>query len=67
MKENGNPSDAHHVLELERNKWMSEPPLNSARYATTSFLMEDTVYAMGGRVGKLPSVVCEVLDFLFYI
>ena len=61
MKENGNPSDAFHVLDMESNRWMSEPPLHSSRYATTAFLLDDSIYSMGGRVGKLPSVACEVM------
>ena len=64
MKENGNPSDAFHVLDLATNKWMSQPPLHSSRYATTAFLLDGAVYSMTGRVGKLPSVACEVRDLL---
>lgn len=42
-----NPKDHMMAYDLELNRWHSLPPMPTARYATSSFLINDKLYVIG--------------------
>jgi len=58
-----NPKDYLMQYDWQKDLWKSLPSMPTARYATFSFLVNDRLYVLGGRQGKLPVSACEVYDF----
>ncbi|GFS23819.1 kelch domain-containing protein 8B [Elysia marginata] len=63
MSADTSPFDKFVELDLETFKWQLMPAMPTPRYATFAFLVDDKLYVIGGRQGKIPSVAFEMFDF----
>lgn len=58
-----NPKDYLMAYLPDKNKWESMAPMPTPRYATFSLLIDERLYVLGGRQGKVPITAAEAYDF----
>ncbi|XP_038062210.1 kelch domain-containing protein 8A-like [Patiria miniata] len=64
MKPDTTPCEKCHVLDPDKNLWLSLPDLPTPRYAMGTFLKGDKLYLVGGRIARTICPAVEVLDIV---